>query len=57
MTDLIAGIISLAIALGFLGVLVYKVPSMPLWAVIGLGAAMMIASVVESLRGNGNGRV
>jgi hypothetical protein len=57
MTDLIAGVISLAIALGFLGVLVYKVPSVPLWAVIALGAAMMIASLVESLRGNGNGRV
>ena len=53
MTDLIAGIVSLATALGFLGVLVYKVASVPLWAVILLGAAMMVASFVESFRANG----
>lgn len=51
MTDLMAGIISLAVALGFLGVLVYKVTSVPLWAVILLGAAMMVASFVEAARG------
>jgi hypothetical protein len=54
MTDIVAGIISLAVALGFLGVLVYKVWSVPLWAVILLGAMMMVASIVESWRGNGN---
>jgi hypothetical protein len=54
MTDIIAGIISLAVVLGFLGVLVYKVTSVPLWAVVGLGAAMMVASIVDSWRGNGN---
>ena len=54
MTDAIAGIISLATALGFLGVLLYKVVSVPLWAVVLLGAAMMVASLLESLRGNGN---
>jgi hypothetical protein len=36
-------------------VLVYKVVSVPLWAVILIGAAMMVASLVESLRANGNG--
>jgi hypothetical protein len=55
MANLIAGILSLAVALGFLGVLVYKVTSVPLWAVVLLGAAMMVASVVEALRANGNG--
>jgi hypothetical protein len=54
MANLIAGILSLAVALGFLGVLVYKVTSVPLWAVVLLGAAMMVASVVEALRANGN---
>ena len=32
--DLVAGIVSLATALGFLGVLIYKVWSIPLWIVI-----------------------
>jgi len=48
--DLIAGIVSLATALAFLGVLLYKVWSVPLWIVILLGAAMMVASFVESAR-------
>jgi hypothetical protein len=54
-TDAIAAIISLAIALGFLGVLVYKVTDVPLWAVILIGAAMMVASLVEALRSNDKG--
>jgi hypothetical protein len=52
MADLIAGIVSLVIALGFLGVLVYKVTSVPLWIVILLGAAAMVASFLESTRGD-----
>ena len=48
--DLVAGLVSLATALAFLGVLVYKVWSIPLWLVILLGAAMMVASVIESAR-------
>jgi hypothetical protein len=48
--DTIAGLISLAAALAFLGVLVYKVWSIPLWIVIALGAVMMVASLVESVR-------
>jgi hypothetical protein len=50
MADLIAGIVSLVIAIGFLGVLVYKVTSVPLWIVILVGAAMMVASFVEAAR-------
>jgi hypothetical protein len=48
--DLVAGIVSLAIALGFLGVLIYKVWSIPLWIVILIGFACMAASVIETLR-------
>jgi hypothetical protein len=52
MADMIAGIVALVIAIGFLGVLVYKVASVPLWAVIVIGAAMMVASFLEAARGN-----
>jgi hypothetical protein len=52
MSDLIAGIISLMVAGGFLGVLVYKVTSVPLWIVILLGVAGMLMSLVEASRGN-----
>jgi hypothetical protein len=48
--ELIAGLIALATALAFLGVLVYKVWSIPLWIVILLGGAMMVASLIESMR-------
>jgi hypothetical protein len=48
--DLVAGIVSLVTALAFLGVLMYKVWSIPLWIVILLGAAMMAASLIESVR-------
>jgi hypothetical protein len=51
MADVVAGIVALVIAIGFLGVLVYKVPSVPLWIVILLGAAAMVASLLESARG------
>jgi hypothetical protein len=53
--DLVAGIVALATALGFLGVLVYKVWSVPLWLVILLGAAMMVASFIQSARGDESG--
>ncbi len=55
MTDAIAGFVALAIAIGFLGVLVYKVASVPLWVVIALGAAMMVASFLEARRGGESG--
>jgi hypothetical protein len=48
--DLVASIVSLVTALAFLGVLMYKVWSIPLWIVILLGAAMMVASLIESVR-------
>jgi hypothetical protein len=53
--DLVAGIVSLATALAFLGVLVYKVHSVPLWIVILVGAATMVASFVEARRGDESG--
>jgi hypothetical protein len=52
MADLAGGIISLLIAAAFLSILAYAVPSVPLWIVILVGFASMVASVVESLRGN-----
>jgi hypothetical protein len=52
MADVVAGILALVTAIGFLGVLVYKVPSVPLWAVILIGAAMMVASFVQAVRGD-----
>jgi hypothetical protein len=52
MANLTAGIVSLLIAIGFLGVLVYKVTSVPLWIVILVGAAAMAASFLESTRGD-----
>jgi hypothetical protein len=53
--DLVAGIVSLAAALGFLGVLIYKVWSIPLWIVILVGALMMVASFFETARGEDRG--
>jgi hypothetical protein len=53
--DLVAGIVSLAAALGFLGVLIYKVWSIPLWIVILVGALMMVATLFETARGEDSG--
>jgi hypothetical protein len=52
MADLAGGIISLLVAAVFLAILAYAVPSVPLWIVILVGFAAMVASLVESLRGN-----
>lgn len=52
MANLIAGILSLAIALGFLAILAYAVPSVPLWIVLAIGFVMMVASVAETWRGD-----
>jgi hypothetical protein len=52
MADLAGGIISLLVAVVFLAILIYAVPSVPLWIVILVGVAMMVASLVESLRGD-----
>jgi hypothetical protein len=52
MADLAGGIISLLVAAVFLAILAYAVPSVPLWIVVLIGFALMVASVVESLRGD-----
>ena len=52
MADLAGGIISLVVAAGFLAILAYAVPSVPLWLVILAGFALMVASLLESLRGD-----
>jgi hypothetical protein len=52
MADLAGGIISLLVAAVFLAILAYAVPSVPLWIVMLVGFAVMVASLVESLRGN-----
>jgi hypothetical protein len=52
MADLAGGIISLAVAAVFLAILAYAVPSVPLWIVLLVGFALMVASLVESLRGD-----
>jgi hypothetical protein len=50
MMDLLAGGISLLVAGVFLAILVYAVPSVPLWIVILIGLATMVASLIETLR-------
>jgi hypothetical protein len=50
MTDLLTGGISLLVAGVFLAILVYAVPSVPLWIVILIGLATMVANVIETLR-------
>jgi hypothetical protein len=50
MTDLLAGGISLLVAGVFLAILVYAVPSVPLWIVILIGLATMVATLIETLR-------
>jgi hypothetical protein len=52
MADLVGGILSLVVAAAFLAILAYQVLSVPLWIVILVGFAMMVASLVESLRGD-----
>jgi hypothetical protein len=50
MMNLFAGIIALAIALGYLGILAVRVNELPLWIVLLVGFAMMAASFVNALR-------
>jgi hypothetical protein len=49
MLDLLAGIIALVLALIYVGVLAAQVPSVPLWIVIAIGLAAMVASLIDSL--------
>ena len=50
LSTLLGGGIALAIAIGFLSVVLAKVPSVPLWCVVLIGIAMMIASLFEAVR-------
>jgi chromate transport protein ChrA len=50
MADLAGGAISLLIAAVFLAILAYAVPSVPLWIVILIGFALMVASFIETWR-------
>lgn len=50
MADRAGGIISLLIAAVFLAILAYAVPSVPLWIVILIGLALMVASLIETMR-------
>jgi hypothetical protein len=52
MADLVCGILTLLIAVAFLGVLAYAVPSVPLSIVILLGLAAMAMSLIETVRGD-----
>jgi hypothetical protein len=53
MIDLLTGIIALALAVGYVGVLVTHVPSVPLWIVGAIGIMLMIASLIDTLRQEG----
>ena len=48
---LIGGAIPLAIAVVFLGIVLARVPSVALWIIVLMGIALMIASLVEAVRG------
>ena len=52
MANLISGLIALAIAIGYVGILAVRVDSLPLWIVVAIGVAMMAWSFYESLRGD-----
>ena len=50
MMELLAGGISLLVAAAFLAILAYAVPSVPLWIVILIGFALMVVSLIQTLR-------
>jgi predicted Kef-type K+ transport protein len=47
---LMGGAIPLLIAVVFLGIVLAKVPSIPLWIIVLMGIGLMIASLVEAVR-------
>ena len=55
MENLIAGLLSLAVAGGFFYILLSRLASTPLWVVVLIGAVLMVASFVETLRQGGGG--
>lgn len=46
----VSGVVSLAIAIIFMGVLLLKIHEPVLWIVVGIGVAMMIWNIVEGVR-------
>ena len=54
--NMLAGLIALATALGYLGVLAADVNLVPLWIVILIGAVAMVVSFVETLRSDAGTR-
>jgi hypothetical protein len=48
---LIGGVVALAVAIIFLGIVLAKVPSIALWIIGLVGMALMIISVIEAVRG------
>jgi predicted Kef-type K+ transport protein len=47
---LVGGGIALIVAIAFLGIILSKVASIPLWIVVLIGVALMVVSVVEAIR-------
>lgn len=47
---LLGGIVPLLIAIAFLGILLAKVPSIPLWIIVMVGIVLMIWSLIEAVR-------
>jgi threonine/homoserine/homoserine lactone efflux protein len=47
---LLGGIVPLGIAIAFLGILLAKVPSVPLWIIVVVGIVLMIWSLIEAVR-------
>jgi hypothetical protein len=50
MTTYVAGGLALVIAGGYLGLLAYKVPALPLIVVLLIGFVAMVASLIEEIR-------
>ena len=48
---LMGGAIPLVIAVVFLGIVLARVPSVALWIIVLMGIALMLASLVEAVRG------
>jgi hypothetical protein len=53
MIDLLTGLIALALALAYVGILATHVTSVPLWIVIAIGVVLMVANLIDSLREEG----
>jgi hypothetical protein len=56
MTNLITGILGIAMVVSFLAVMLIWVPAPPLIAIVVLVMAMLVYDFVKSFRSGGNGR-